>query len=135
MIEEIASRHVARVKHPLSQGVRAGDYVFVAGQTAVLPDGTVVTGDFEAEVRAVLDNVRHVVNEAGGSLRDVCKVTVFLGNTVLFEPMNRVYEEYFAPPYPARSTVLAPLSDPDLRIEIEAVAYIPAGGQSRQRTQ
>src|ERR1017187_6983953 len=111
MIEEIASRHVARVKHPLSQGVRAGDYVFVAGQTAVLPDGTVVTGDFEAEVRAFFDDVRHAVKGPGGWLRHVCKVTVFLGNPVLLEPMNRVYEEYFAPPFPARSSVLPPLSD------------------------
>jgi 2-iminobutanoate/2-iminopropanoate deaminase len=125
MVEEIVSGHVARLDLPLPHGVRAGDYVFVSGQVAVRPDGTVVTGDFAAEVRAVLDNVRNVVSAAGGSLEDVCKVTVFLGNTTLFEAMNRVYEEYFRPPYPARSTVLAPLSNPDLRIEIEAVAYIP----------
>jgi 2-iminobutanoate/2-iminopropanoate deaminase len=135
MIEEIVSSHVVQMPHPLPQGIRAGDYVFTSGQVAVRPDGTVVTGDFEAEVRTVLDNVRHVVNEAGGSLDDVCKVTVFLGNTVLFERMNRVYKEYFAEPYPARSTILAPLSDPDLRIEIEAVAYIPVAGQNGKRAQ
>ncbi|WP_207926969.1 RidA family protein [Actinocrispum wychmicini] len=127
MINEIVSSRVAHLDLPLPHGVRAGDFVFVSGQVAALPDGTIVTGDFEAEVRAVLDNVRNVVEAAGGTLADVCKVTVFLGNTTLFERMNRVYQEYFTPPYPARSTVLAPLSNPDLRIEIEAVAYIPAG--------
>lgn len=125
MVEEIVSDQVVRMPHPLSQGVRAGDYVFTAGQVAVLPDGTTVTGDFDAEVRAVLDNVQRVVEQAGGTLKDVCKTTVFLGNTVLFPAMNRVYREYFSEPFPARSTILAPLSDPDLRIEIEAVAYIP----------
>src|SRR5437879_8005154 len=125
MIEEVVSNRVARLDLPLPHGVRAGDYVFVSGQIAARPDGTVVTGDFDAEVRAVLDNVREVVAAAGGTLADVCKVTVFLLNATLFEPMNRVYREYFRPPYPARSTVLAPLSNPDLRIEIEAVAYLP----------
>ena len=128
MIEEVESDQVARLDLPLPHGVRAGDYVFVSGQIAALPDGTVVTGDFEAETRAVLDNVRAVVAAAGGTLADVCKVTVFLLNATLFEPMNRVYQEYFTPPYPARSTVLAPLSNPDLRIEIEAVAYLPRHG-------
>jgi 2-iminobutanoate/2-iminopropanoate deaminase len=125
MIELIESDDVFRMPHPLSTGIRAGDFVFTAGQVAVRPDGSTVTGDFEAEVRMVLDNIRNVLVAAGGSLRDVCKTTVFLGNTVLFPKMNEVYREYFSEPFPARSTFLAPLSDPDLRIEIEAVAYIP----------
>ncbi|MFI9817709.1 RidA family protein [Saccharothrix variisporea] len=125
MIEEIVSDRVAKLDLPLPHGVRAGDYVYVSGQIAARPDGSIVVGDFEAETRAVLDNVQAVVEAAGGTLADVCKVTVFLLNATLFEPMNRVYAEYFTAPYPARSTVLAPLSNPDLRIEIEAVAYLP----------
>ncbi|MGO4247656.1 RidA family protein [Paenarthrobacter sp. RAF54_2] len=127
MIEEIKTDKVVEMPHPLPQGIRAGDYVYTSGCVAVLADGTKVLGDFEAEARAVLDNVRHVVEAAGGTLADVCKTTVFLGNTVLFPAMNKVYREYFQEPFPARSTILAPLSDPDLRIEIEAVAYIPQG--------
>jgi 2-iminobutanoate/2-iminopropanoate deaminase len=105
--------------------VRAGDYVFISGQIAARPDGTLVTGDFTAEARAVLDNVRAAVEAAGGTLADICKTTVFLLNATLFEPMNHVYREYVTPPYPARSTVVAPLSNPDLCIEIEAIAYLP----------
>ncbi len=112
---------------PLSHAVRAGDYVFISGQIAARPDGTLVTGDFTAEARAVLDNVRAAVEAAGGTLADICKTTVFLLNATLFEPMNHVYREYFTPPYPARSTVVAPLSNPDLCIEIEAIAYLPVG--------
>lgn len=62
-----------------------------------------------------------------GNLVDICKTTVFLLNATLFEPMNHVYREYFTPPCPARSAVVAPLSNPDLCIEIEAIAYLPVG--------
>jgi 2-iminobutanoate/2-iminopropanoate deaminase len=125
MIYEISSPDVARLDLPLSHAIRAGDYVYTSGHIAARPDGTIVTGDFAAEVRAVLDNVRAVVRTAGGTLADVCKVTAYLLNATLFEPFNEVYREYFTAPYPARSTVLAPLSNPDLRIEVEAVAYVP----------
>jgi len=125
MISEISSPDVARLELPLSQAIRAGDYVYTSGHIAARPDGTIVTGDFAAETRAVLDNVRAVVRAAGGTLADVCKVTAYLFNATLFEPFNDVYREYFTAPYPARSTVLAPLSNPDLRIEVEAVVYLP----------
>ena len=125
MIERIVSDVPAPTDLPLSHAVRAGDYVFTAGQIAVRADGTQVIGDFDAEVRAVLDNVKAAVESAGGTLADVCKTTVFLLNARLFDPMNAVYREYFSEPFPARSTIVAPLSNPDLRVEIEAIAYIP----------
>jgi 2-iminobutanoate/2-iminopropanoate deaminase len=125
MIENVHSDQVASLPLPLPHGTRAGDYVFISGQVAVRPDGSTVIGDFDTEVRTVLDNVRSVCRAAGGDLSDVCKVTAFLLNATLFDPFNEIYREYFADPLPARSTVLAPLSNPDLRIEVEAIAYIP----------
>jgi 2-iminobutanoate/2-iminopropanoate deaminase len=125
MIYEISSPDIAQLDLPLPHAIRAGDYVYTSGHIAARPDGTIVTGDFAAETRAVLDNVRAVVQAAGGTLADVCKVTAYLLNATLFEPFNDIYREYFTAPYPARSTVLAPLSNPDLRIEVEAVAYLP----------
>jgi 2-iminobutanoate/2-iminopropanoate deaminase len=125
MIEEIRSDRIATLDLPLPHAVRAGDYVFISGQIAARPDGSLVIGDFNAEARAVLDNVRAAVEAAGGTLADICKTTVFLLNATLFEPMNRTYRDYFVPPFPARSTIVAPLSNPDLRIEIEAIAYLP----------
>ncbi|MFT3851526.1 MAG: RidA family protein [Ilumatobacteraceae bacterium] len=125
MLEEVRSERVAQLDLPLPHGTRAGDNVYISGQIAMRPDGTLVVGDFDAEVRTVLDNVAAVVEAAGGTLADVCKTTVFLLNATLFEPMNRVYAEYFRAPLPARSTIVAPLSNPDLRIEIEAIAHIP----------
>src|SRR6478735_8855994 len=117
MLEEIRSDDVAALDLPLSHATRAGDYVYVSGQIATRRDGSVVVGDFDAEVRAVLDNLSAIVVAAGGTLADVCKTTVFLLNATLFEPMNRIYAEYFHRPLPARSTIIAPLSNPDLRIE------------------
>ena len=127
MISEIVSDRIAELNVPLTRVIRAGDYVFMSGQIAARSDGTLVIGDFAAETRAVLDNVRAGVEAAGGTLSDICKTTVFLMNAALFEPMNAVYREYFKPPYPVRSTIVAPLSNPDLRIEIEAIAYLPVG--------
>jgi 2-iminobutanoate/2-iminopropanoate deaminase len=127
VIEKIDAPGIAAIDVPLTPVVRAGDYVFVSGQIASRPDGSLVIGDFAAETRAVLDNVRTAVEAAGGTLADVCKTTVFLLNATLFDPMNAIYREYFGEPFPARSTIVAPLSNPDLRIEIEAVAYVPVG--------
>lgn len=127
MISEIVSDRIAELNVPLTHVIRAGDYDFVSGQIAARSDGTLVIGDFAAETRAVLDNVRAGVEAAGGTLSDICKTTVFLMNAALFEPMNAVYREYFKPPSPVRSTIVAPLSNPDLRIEIEAIAYLPVG--------
>jgi len=125
MAVEIKVDKIAPLDVPLTHAVRAGDLVYTSGQIAVRSDGTLVTNDFAEETRAVLDNIKAAVEAAGGSLDDVVKTTVFLLNATLFEPMNTVYREYFEKPYPARSTIVAPLSNPDLRIEIEAVAYIP----------
>ncbi|WP_212822696.1 RidA family protein [Catellatospora sp. TT07R-123] len=125
MIEKIHSEQIASSAAPLSHGIRAGDYVFISGQIPIRPDGVIVLGDFEEEVRTVLDNVRAVCRAAGGDLSDVCKVNAFLVNAALFDRFNAVYREYFTDPFPARSTVLASLANPDLRVEVEAIAYLP----------
>ncbi|GAA1853042.1 RidA family protein [Pseudonocardia ailaonensis] len=125
MANEILAKGIAPLEVPLTHVVRAGDMVYMSGQIAVRADGTMVKGDFKEETRAVLGNIKAGVEAAGGTLDDVVKTTVFLLNATLFAPMNEVYREYFTKPFPARSTIVAPLSDPDLRIEIEAVAYIP----------
>ena len=131
MIEEIVSDQVAALDLPIPHAARGGDYDSVSGQVAAAPDGRIITGDFDGEVRAVLNNLQAIVVAAGGSLADVCKTTVYLLNATLFEPVNLIYSEYFPQPRPARSTVVAPLSNPDLRIEIDAVVYLPVGKATR----
>lgn len=109
---------------PLSPGVRAGDFVFVSGQVANDVSGTVLLGDFAAEVHATLDNVEKVLAAAGATMRQVVKVNAYLANSTLFAPFNQIYAERMQQPFPARTTVVLSFGHPDVRVEIEAVAYL-----------
>lgn len=115
---------------PLSKAVRAGDWVFVSGQTAIDKDGAVLAGGIEVETRRVLEGIRAVLQEAGSSLAEVVKTTVWLADPRDFWSFNRAYAEFFPEAPPARSTVRADLML-DCKVEIEALAYSPrpaAGG-------
>ena len=109
---------------PYTPALRWGDLLFVSGQVGIDPaTGAPVAGDFGAEVRQVLTNVRTLV-EAGGSAMDkVLKVTVYLTDMAQFAEMNAIYEEFFPEPRPARSTVQAGLAK-QYRVEIDVIAGI-----------
>lgn len=109
---------------PLSKAVRTGDYVHLSGQIAFRPDGSVLSGDIETETRAVLDIISATLEEAGCTLADVIKTTVWLSDARDFSRFNAVYAEYFPTEPPARSTIRAELLL-DVKVEIEAIAYRP----------
>lgn len=110
---------------PYSQGVVAGCFLFISGQIPLDPvSGAVVEGDFKDKVRRVLDNVKAVVEAAGGSLRDVVKVTVYLRDMSLFQDFNSVYQEYFPEDPPARAVVGVSSLPRGVDVEVEAIAYI-----------
>lgn len=89
-----------------SQAVRSGDLVFLSGQIPLDPTTMeFVGGDFEARARQVFDNLRAVARAAGGDLDQVVKLTVFLTDLDNFATVNRVMEDYFEPPFPARAAV------------------------------
>jgi 2-iminobutanoate/2-iminopropanoate deaminase len=108
---------------PLSTAYRAGDFIFVSGQVAFGLDGKLVAGGIEAETRQTLDNIASALDQAGASLADVVKVTVWLADLAEFPAFNAVYATYFPKAPPARSTVQAGLMI-GARIEIEAIASI-----------
>jgi 2-iminobutanoate/2-iminopropanoate deaminase len=116
---------VARPKPPYSPVVVSGDHVYTAGQVAFDESGTPVAGGIAAQARQVLDNLRSCLEAAGCGLEDVVKVNAFLADLADFDGYNAVYREYFAEPYPARTTVQAGLP-PGLLLEIEAVARLRA---------
>jgi 2-iminobutanoate/2-iminopropanoate deaminase len=116
---------VATPKAPYSPVVVSGDHVFTAGQVAFDESGAPVTGDVEAQVRQALENLRSCLEAAGCGLADVVKINAYLADLADFDAYNVVYREYFAEPYPARTTVQAGLP-PGLLVEIEAVARRPA---------
>jgi len=106
-----------------SQVVEANGFVFVAGQVGDDPaTKTVVEGDFAAEVRAALDNVRRVLGAVGLDLGDVVKSTVYLTDIAEFARYDAIYREYFPNQPPTRATVeVASLVKP-YRFEIEVIA-------------
>ncbi len=108
---------------PYSQAILVEPFLFTAGQIGLdASTGNLVGGGVEAETRQALDNVKAIVEAAGGSLDDVVKTTVFLASMEDFAAMNRVYGEFFPLRPPARSTVAAAALPKGARVEIEAVA-------------
>ena len=108
---------------PYSQGVRAGEFFFSAGQIGLDPGtGQLVPGGVADQARRVFANLAAVLEAAGLALDDVVKTTVFLADMDEFGTVNEVYAEHFQEPYPARSTVQAARLPMDARVEIEVVA-------------
>lgn len=106
-----------------SQAVRAGDFVFTAGQIAIDPAvGKLIEGDVAAQTRQVLTNLSAVLEEADSSLDRVVKTTVFLKDMGQFKAMNTVYAEFFPSGPPARSTVEVTALPLGALVEIEATA-------------
>ncbi len=109
---------------PLSPGVRAGDFLFLSGQIATGADHKAMIGDFAAEVNSALDNVEAVLQAGGATMADVVKVNAYLSNAVLFAPFNEQYKRRFGAAPPARTTLVVDFGHPDVRVEIEAIAYL-----------
>lgn len=108
---------------PYSQGIRAGELFFSAGQIGLEPrTGELVEGGIGPETRRVLANLEAVLEAAGLGLGDVVKTTVYLVDLSEFAAMNEIYAEAFSSPHPARSTVQVARLPRDARVEIEVVA-------------
>lgn len=113
-------------KGPYTPAIRAGDFVYVSGQTPRDPrTGALAGDDIATQTRQVLSNVRQVLEQAGASMSDVVSMTVYLADVGDWGAMNAVYTEFFTKPFPTRTTVGAELRD--ILIEISAVAYVRAG--------
>ena len=110
----------------MSQGIKtpAGNMVFVSGQVSRNAQGEIVgVGDIEAQTRQVLENVKAVLAQGGATLDDVVKVTVFVTDVGDYAAIHKVRGEYFKSDYPASTMVeVKALVNPDLKIEIEAIA-------------
>ncbi len=110
---------------PYSQAVRAGDLVFLSGQIPLDPATMeLVSGDFEAEVRRAFENLKAVVEAAGGRLDQVVKLTLFLTDLAHFPKVNEVMASFFKEPFPARSTVGVSQLPKGSRFEVECVLHL-----------
>ena len=117
---------------------RAGDFLFVSGTSSRRPDNSIAgaqigsTGavflEIQEQTRAVIENVRDILESMGASLSDLVEISSFLVNMNDFDGYNAVYGEYFGFDGPTRTTVAVhQLPHPHLLIEIKAVAYKPIG--------
>lgn len=118
----IATEKAPAAIGPYSQGVKGGNIIFTSGQLPINP----VTGELLTEIKAAtrqsLENVKAILEEAGATLEDVVKVSVFISDMNDFGQVNEVYAEYFSNHKPARSCVEVARLPKDGVIEIEAIA-------------
>ncbi len=108
----------------LSRAIRAGDFVFLTGQIPFKAGEVMTEGSIEDQTRAVLDDIKATLDEAGCGLEDVVKAMVWLRDREDFPGFNTVYGEYFPKDPPARSAVVNELLV-DVRVEVEVIAYHP----------
>jgi 2-iminobutanoate/2-iminopropanoate deaminase len=124
-IETVATSGAPRAIGPYSQALRAGGFLFTAGQVGFDPaTGELVDGGTGEQTRQVLQNIRAILEAGGSGLAQVVKTTVFLVDMADFAAMNEVYAEAFGTHRPARSTVAVAALPRGARVEIEAVAAI-----------
>jgi 2-iminobutanoate/2-iminopropanoate deaminase len=126
MIERITPPGVPAPRGPYTPAVRAGDFIFVAGQGPIDPATNQMSyGDIRHETRLVLSNIKRILEGCGASIEDVVKCSVFLVDGRDFAAMNEVYAEFFGNAKPARTTVEAKFVSPPMKVEIDAIAYKP----------
>jgi aminoacrylate peracid reductase len=112
---------------PYSPGAKSGDVVYVSGTLAIGKDGaTIGVGDVREQTRHVLETIKSVVEEAGGSLRDVVFNQIFIKNLDDYAAMNEVYKEYFPESPPSRYCIRADLVKEEFLVEIASTAHLVA---------
>lgn len=130
MKEQVSSPKLAQPNGHFSHATvteARGRLLFISGMTARAADGTITgVGDIEAQTRQVCENLKAACEAAGGAIRDICRVDVYVRNIEHFDIIHRVRREYFEGPLPASTMVeVAKMVKPDYLIEISAIAVIP----------
>jgi enamine deaminase RidA (YjgF/YER057c/UK114 family) len=114
---------------PFSWAIKADlsrSHLLFTAHGPVRPDGTIETGDVSAQARLTFANLRQAVVAAGGSLADVAQVLIYMTDVADMPAIDAVYREFFAPPYPNRSSAaVAALVVPGMKLEIVAYAVVP----------
>jgi reactive intermediate/imine deaminase len=124
--EAVHSKHAPAALGPYSQGIRAGNTVYLSGQLGLDPaTGNLVEG-IEGQAHQVFRNLRAVAQAAGGELDDVVKLTILMADLADFVKVNEIMATYFKAPYPARATYQVAALPKAARLEIEGVLVLPS---------
>lgn len=119
----ISTKNAPAAVGPYSQAIDCGDFVFLSGQIPLVPEtGLVAKGGLEAQAHQMFANIQAVLAEAGMSLSNVVKTTVFMTDLSQFAAFNAIYAEYFKAPYPARSCVEVSALPKGVLVECELIA-------------
>ena len=111
---------------PYSQAIQWGDVVFVSGQIPLIPStGELNIKTFQDQVLQVIDNLEAICNEAGGSLDNILKLTIFLTDLTKFEEVNEIMTRRFSEPFPARATLEISKLPKGVDIEMDAILSVP----------
>ncbi len=125
MKEVISTKAAPAAIGPYSQAIIVGNLVYTSGQIPIDPaTGSIVEGGIKEQTRQSLTNVQAILKEAGQTMANVIKTTVFMADMNDFADMNAVYAEFFTEPYPARSAVAVKTLPKGALVEIEVVAEI-----------
>ena len=123
--EVVHTPKVPPARVPLSQAIKAGDWVFASGQLGLdVATGKLVPGGIAAETRQVCENLKAILEAAGSSLEKVVKVTIYMADLGELMAMNEVFSRYFPLDPPARTTFQCVALVGGARVEIEAVAFV-----------
>ena len=117
----IVDKALAPPVGPFSQGVCAGDYIFLSGQIGQDARTGTIEGDIERQTEQALHNLREILAAGGKNFEDVVRVGVYLINMSDFAAMNSVYAKYFREPYPARTTIAVAGLPLGAAVEIDAI--------------
>lgn len=111
---------------PYSQGIKAGNTLYISGQLAIDPKtGLLYSGnDIKEETKQVLENLKAIIESAGATLNDVVKCTLFIKNMDQFGLVNEIYGQYFTENKPARACIEVVRLPKDGNVEIEAIAVL-----------
>ena len=119
----ICTKNAPAAVGPYSQAIDCGDLVFLSGQIPLVPEtGLVADGGLEAQAHQMFANIKAVLAEAGMSLSNVVKTTVFMTDLSQFAAFNAIYAEYFKAPYPARACVEVSALPKGVLVECELIA-------------
>lgn len=126
---QIISNKIGKPSGHFSQATMAeakGRLVFISGMLAKNAEGAIVgVGDIEMQTRQVCENLKAAVEEAGGTLDDICRVDVYVRNMEHFDKIHKVRRAYFSEPPPASTMVeVTKMTSPEALIEINAIAVV-----------
>jgi len=108
-----------------SQAVKCGNTVYVSGQIPLDPKtGELLTGDMEPQIRRVFENLKAIINAAGGNFSNVAKLNVFLTDLSHFALVNKIMSEYFQQPYPARAAIGVAALPKGAAVEMDCVVEL-----------